>query len=153
VDWAINDYVHIVITQVLSVRFLGPKQSFVSWPHQSRQLIQRGSAGLVAIRYWRFQRRSSRLWRPANGGLKPLVLKQGMSVKAVALPYMRIRFLAPSRVSTITHSHFLAGADTNRLSKKTLKWANTQPSGLRRKNEPLQFLLSQQLRIQKIQIN
>lgn len=43
-------------------------------------------------------------WRPANGGLKPLVLKQGMSAKAVALPYTRIRFLAPSRVSTITRS-------------------------------------------------
>ncbi|KAG2644199.1 hypothetical protein PVAP13_2KG298120 [Panicum virgatum] len=66
---------------------------------------------------------------PANGGLKPLVLKQGMSAKAVALPYTRIRFLAPSRVSTITRSRFLAGADTDRLSKKTLKWANTRPSG------------------------
>ncbi|KAG2481390.1 hypothetical protein PVAP13_J669401 [Panicum virgatum] len=65
----------------------------------------------------------------ANGGLKPLVLKQGMSAKAVALPYTRIRFLAPSRVSTITRSRFLAGADTDRLSKKTLKWANTRPSG------------------------
>ncbi|KAJ6829320.1 hypothetical protein M6B38_358435 [Iris pallida] len=30
-------------------------------------LIQRGSAGPVALRYWRFQRRSSRLSRPANG--------------------------------------------------------------------------------------
>ncbi|PUZ44879.1 hypothetical protein GQ55_8G167900 [Panicum hallii var. hallii] len=49
--------------------------------------------------------------------------------EAVALPYTRIRFLAPLRVSTITRSRFLAGADTDRLSKKTLKWANTRPSG------------------------
>ncbi|KAF2912595.1 hypothetical protein DAI22_10g023250 [Oryza sativa Japonica Group] len=53
-----------------------------------------------------------------------------MSAKAIALPYTCIRFLASSRVSTITHSRFLAGADTDfSLKAKTQKWANTRPSG------------------------
>jgi hypothetical protein len=30
---------------------------------------------------------------------------------------------------TSVHAHTLARADTDRLSKKTLKWATTQPSG------------------------